>query len=959
MKELKIDEILHGFAVKRSLPLPDIAAVMYEMEYKRNGAKLIFLDREDENKTFSVGFKTTPVNSTGVFHIIEHSVLCGSIKYQVKEPFVELLKSSLQTFLNAMTFPDKTVYPISSRNDKDFLNLADVYLDAVFNPLMKTNKGVFLQEGWRRELNEDGTLSYNGVVYNEMKGAYSSPDGIAESVSAELLYGADKCYGYDSGGDPEHIPELSYEEFCASHSKFYHPSNAYFFLDGEIDLDKTLALIEGYISDYDALEIDTGIPDASCEGPVSREIEYEISEGESGADKARLVNSYLSTRYDEQEEILALDILIDAISSGNDSPLKKAVLDSELCESFDLMANNGRLRNNITASFQNVKDGKIDELEALFLATLNNIRNEGIDRDALVAAINRYEFLLRERNMGGLPLGIAYAISVFDTWLYGGAPEAMFSYSESFERLRSRLNEGYFESLIEKYILKNEKRSKLVMLPSSTLGERRKARELEARARERAALGEDEIALIKRESEILHAWQNSVDTPELLATLPTLDVSDIPKDAASFPIEVEKISGGELIRHDVKTMGIYYTDLYFDISDIDDIYIAPIFAAMLSMSGTEKHDAFAFETLKKRELGSLSAGTAVYKRKGAPRLYLTVSASMLDGKRDEFLKILTELLYEATLSDKNALRNIVRQRKIVLESSFATRGDSLGFTRCLAYSDATAAVNDKLSGYDFFAKIKEIDKNFDTLADSLVEKMRALRDKIFTRERLTLAVTGEADRDFEKKIQESLKNGTACESVLNVKPLGALSEGIAIPAQVGFGVLAASLPELEKYPNGALNVARLLLNYEYLWCEVRVKGGAYGVAFRTRADGTIGYTSYRDPTPKESIEVFRKTPEFLREFAENVPELTKYIIGAMGEFEPYLSKPSAASVSTMRYLSGISDEMRAKLRREILETDKAALLRVAELLEKVNAEASELLVAPKDKLAGCENVLVI
>ncbi len=951
MYEMKIGDKLFGFLVKRKKEIKDIDAVMYEMEHEKCGAKLIFLDREDENKTFSVGFKTIPENSTGVFHIIEHSVLCGSKKFPVKEPFVELLKSSLQTFLNAMTFPDKTLYPISSRNDKDFINLSDVYLDAVFNPSMLTNKSVFLQEGWRREFDAEGKLSYNGVVFNEMKGAYSSPEELGETLITEKLY-KNSCYGYDSGGCPEAIVDLTYEDFVAAHKKFYHPSNAYFFLDGSLKLEEILALIETYIGDSEKADVSFETGDACPEAASTSEIEYEISSEESEENKSRLILGFLATRFDECTEKLALEVVFDAVAGGNESPLQKAVLDSGLCEKMNVSVNSSRFRNDITVEFCNVRDGCEEELFSLFRKTLENIVSVGINREHLEASMNRFEFNLRERDLGGLPIGVAFNIAVFDTWLYGGDPAASLEFSEDFEKIRKLVCEGYFESLIKKYVLENEKCARLIMRASSSLGERRAAEEQKSLLAELERLDAREIEKIKRESDELSAWQNAADGKEAIDSLPTLEISDIPEKNNPAPIEV--LEGGTLIRHDMKLNGISYTELFFDVSDTDEdeLYLLPLLAAMLKSSGTEEMDAFSFQNLMKRELGSVSLAPIAIKNNGESRVYLKLGISLMDAKKKSYIDILKKLLYKTEFSDKNTLSNIVRQVKMMLMTGFSSSGNAYGEKRALAYRDSVYAIREKLSGYEFYVKIKNLEANLDSETDALAEKLDGLRNKIISRERLTLSIAGERDEAFEKEIFESLKSDGRSPSPSPILPLGEKNEGIAIPSRVGFGVSCAKLSELGKSVTGAMLVADMILNFEYLWCEVRVKGGAYGVALRVPNDGAVSYSSFRDPSPEISLDVFKNAPAFLREFVNTGVDLKKYIIGAMGEFEPYISAPLKASVSTSHYLAGYTDEKRAKLRCEILETDEKALLEAADTLEALSERFSSILVAPKEKISA-------
>lgn len=951
MYDLKINENICGFTVKSRKEIADISAVAYEMEYEKNGARLLFLDREDENKTFSVGFKTIPENSTGVFHIIEHSVLCGSKKFPVKEPFVELLKGSLNTFLNAMTFPDKTVYPISTRNDRDYLNLSEVYLDAVFNPLMKEKKSIFLQEGWRREIDECGKLSYNGVVYNEMKGAYSSPDELGDSTGNAMLFGK-SCYGYDSGGDPEVIPSLSYEEYLAAHAKYYHPSNAYFFIDGSVKLSEILSLISDYVKDYEAEASNFEIPDVTEIAVSEGEREFEISASDGEENRGRLLLYYLGDRFDSTVDSVAFDIAIDAIAGSNEAPLKRAVLSSGLCEKLSVYNSGSRLRFVITVEFQNVKDGCENELIALFESELERIIATGIEREHILSALNHTEFTLRERDMGNLPLGIAYNISVFDTWLYGADPTVPLCYSALFGKLRDKMASGFYERTVERLLLKNEKRVKLNLRPSATLGERREAQAREKFEKIASALTKTEREEILRERDELAEFQESEDGPEALATIPALEISDIPKELKPTPTEVGDALGALSVSHEMKTGGISYVELLFDASDTPagELYLIPVFSQLLTNSATEKRDAYSMQNLIKRELGELSVSHNVLKRNGEARVYIKIRASVLDGNRPALPDILKELLYEARLDDKETLLKLVRQSKLRYESAFTNAGDSFGFTRAAAYTDTEYALRERLAGYDFYRSISLLCRELDAGADGILEKLRALYKRVFSRERLTVSVSAASVDSYDRAVAGVIRpSGRACAPV-GYSALGVRREAIEIPAQVGFASLAARLSDIGGSLTGSLLVSRLILNYEYLWSEVRVKGGAYGVSFRIRQDGAIGFTSFRDPSPEKSLGVFAKAADFLRSFAESGTDITKYIIGAIGEFDPYASASLKASAATTDYLSGFSFEDKCRIRTEILDTGKAELLAVADMLDRFAAKASAVLVAPKSVL---------
>ncbi len=959
-RNMKINDKIHGFCVKRITEIPEISATLVEMLHEKSEAKLNFLDREDENKTFSITFKTIPEDSTGVFHIIEHSVLCGSEKYPVKEPFVELLKGSLNTFLNAMTFPDKTMYPVSSRNDKDFLNLMSVYLDAVLHPAILSNPDIFRQEGWHYELNSlDGSLKRSGVVLNEMKGAFSSPDELASYHITNMLY-SDTCYQYESGGKPDAIPSLTYEDFVAAHKKYYHPSNSEIFLDGSIELDGTLALIDSFLSPYERRDLKIEIPDQKPLAPKFREVKYEIASGESPENKTRLELGYMFSHYSDQEGGVAANILLDAICSSNESPLKKSLLDSGLCEDVCFISYDSVKQNSITVDFRNVKDGKCEELYELFISNVTKLIAEGIDKKMLSASLNSHEFKTREKDFGTLPHGIVYAMATLESSLYGGDPTQNLSFGKTYEALRKKLDGDYFEKLLSSMFIENEHRATLIMLPSATLGDENAKKEAEELEKIKSSMSKAELEEVIRINKALKEWQKTPDGEENMKSIPALMLSDISAEVEKIPQTVESKNGITVLAQNVATNGITYSDLLFDVSDLDEneIFDLRLLVSLMGNTDTENYSAIELQNKIKSELGSFDVSTTPITKDGNGKLYLSVFISALEAQKPSIIDITKEILYTSIYKNKDIVRNIVRQMKISSEESFVTSGHLAAFHRAAAYTSSEAALREYYSGYEAHLKIKALDSAFDESFSELAARLTDLTKRIFTKQRLTLSVTSSsADNEFTDAIINIIADGKEFNPELKIKPLGIRREGILIPAQIAYAGMALNLNSIGEALNGSLNVTRSLLSYSYLWNTVRVQGGAYGVGLIVRNSTDVGFYSYRDPSPKRTVECYRGSSSFLREFAESGEDITKFIIGAVGDASPLTSPKLKGTLAAARYLRGIDYERECRTRREMLATDKAELLRIADLIDAVTECNAVCIVGGKEQLDASSDII--
>ena len=953
-------KIIHGFEFISEVNVPEIDGILREAVYKKNGAKLLFIDRKDSNKTFSIAFKTIPEDSTGVFHILEHSVLCGSDKYPVKEPFVELLKSSVKTFLNAFTFPDKTMYPVSSRNDKDFLNLIDVYMDAVLHPLALTKPEIFSQEGWHYELHEgEDALQYKGVVFNEMKGAYSSADEVMMETVSSMLYSG-TTYAKDSGGDPLHIPDLTYEKFVASHKKFYHPSNARIILDGSVDLDSTLKLLDDYLSKYDYLDMDTDIPRVQPIGRQERRINYEIAPSEDPKGKCRICLGFKASSFEERRKIMALGVISDAIAGSNESPFKKAMLDSDICEDVNIIAYDGIQENSLLIEIKNVDEERIAEAESLAIATIEKIVKDGIDRKLLLATFNSFEFKLREQDMATYPRGIAYAITAYDTWLYGGNAKDALSFEDDIAYLRSAIDTDYYEKMLSEIILESKHSAALYMIPSPTLGQERAEAERKKLAEIYNGMTEQMRAQVIKNTEVIENWQKSPDTKEALSTLPMLSLSDLDSNVEPYPSEAFSVNETETVYTSVASRGITYTNLLFDISDLNEneLFLVSLLCELYKNLPTEKYDALGLQTLIKTELGTLAVVPLTVSSDGEVKSYVNVSVSSLNSRLFAVADILSELLLTTDFSSLSTIGKIVRQIKCDEAESIGASGHAVAMSRSMAYISREAAVSEYLSGLEHYIRLKELDSEFDLRKESLSTSFAELQARIFTKKRLKVFYAGERNDLYAKAITELFPIGEDFISECKIETLGIRHEGVLIPAGVAFAGKGVRPLCESAFLSGSWGVARTALSFGYLWNNIRVLGGAYGAGFAARRNsGNCGFYTYRDPSPHRSVEIFKQSPSYLKDLAASDEDIDGFIIGALGDSDPLMTPKVTALMALGAHLRHDTTEARQKHRSELLGTTKDDLLKISEWLEAAIDNSGVCIVGGRDKLDACGDII--
>ncbi len=945
------DMILNNFRVLSTQPVEELAAVLYEMRHEKTGARLVWLDRVSDNKTFGIAFRTIPENDTGVFHILEHSVLNGSRNYPVKEPFVELMKSSMQTFLNAFTYPDKTVYPVSSRNDKDFINLMRIYLDAVFFPAIYEKPEIFWQEGWHYECAEETT--YKGVVFNEMKGAFASSDTLLQNEINRLMF-PDTCYKYVSGGDPAHIPELSYEQFLENHRKFYHPANSYIFLDGSIELDACLKILdEEYLCHFADREMHTEIP---FQKPVTGEstIYYELSPTESLEGRSRVAWAYGLGDYTCRKESMAMYVLSDLLCGSNHAPLKQCILSAGLAEDVAMGVMDGQQQNLLIINADNIADGQEGKIKALMADALREQVQKGLDHEHIRATLANMELRYRERDYGYMPQGLGFGNEVLNSWLYGGDPAANLSMAPLFAELNRLVDTGWYEALLERVVLGNDHCCQVLLLPSHTVGQQRQQAEADRLAAAEAQWSDTEREQLLSQQERLDAWQASQDSPEDLAKLPHLELSDISEKPEDVPTELDEADGVPLLRHELATGGISYWNLYFDITDFNEAQLSDtaFLCNALGNLGTKKYTALELQKQIAFCMGELNFSIQSFSKENNPDTcctYLCASFSCLESKLSQAMRLILEILNATDFSDEGFLRELLLQSKLQLENMVIDSGNSVAMKRVMAGVSAEGVVMEVTSGYSYLQAVKAMEKE----VASLPQRLQGLCAILVDAGRLTLSITGSQE---DLPIAQLLEDLPCTQRQLldcGVKPWGTKKEGIVFPADVYFAVQGGLLPH-----SGQMQVLSQVVSLAYLWNAIRVQGGAYGAGMGTADRGCGVLYSYRDPDAVGSLACYRQIEDFVREFVSWEPDLTGFIIGTISGTEPVLLPGRQGKAADSWYFKEMTYDSRCACRREILHTSAEDLLKLAEEIGHMVASGGVCVVGPQTQVenAGLDRI---
>lgn len=957
----KLGDMVHGFRVNAMSHIEEVNSDAYVMEHVKSGARLMYLDNDDDNKVFYIAFRTTPDNSKGVPHIMEHSTLCGSRKYPLKEPFVELAKGSLNTFLNAITWPDKTMYPIASRNDVDFHNLMDVYLDAVFYPNCLKNPQILMQEGWHYELeNKEAPLTYNGVVYNEMKGALSSPEAIMEDRAMEKLF-PDTTYGVESGGDPEVIPTLSFREFTEFHRRFYHPSNSYIYLYGNMDIDKTLEYLDGeYLSAFDRRNVDSMVKTQAPFGKrISVTAPYGIAENEGTEGKAihalyNAFNDHMSTM-----DSLAFRILNYVLINMDGAPLKQAVLDAGL--GSDLSGSYGDSYKQPVWIVE-VTGSEVDKQQAfadVVDSTLRSIALKGLDKDMLEAALNRTEFTARENDYQGRPKGLFYGVRAMDLWLYDRDPMEALRYIDDINTLRDNLKTNYFENLLLRYVIKNPHQVLITMKPEKGLTEKMNRETAEKLAAFKSSLSDEQLDEIMASTKALKERQASGETEEALETIPLLSRKDLKRTVEEEVLEKENVSGMDHFHFGVHTNGITYLNLYFPLSGLteEDIPYAILLSTLLRSLSTTKHSYGELARLSNAYTGGMSFAVNGYGKVEDTNAYLpalTVRAKALTAKADKLLDLLGEVINHTLFTDTKRLKELILQEKSEWDMTAFSRGHSLVMTRLTSYFSRGGEFAEQ-SGLSYYYFLADLARKFDGEKEKLVAKLEEVSRKIFTRSGLFFETIGEEE---EKKavlsnlslLVDDMEEGEKKEPRPFSFPPAEKNEAFRTSGKVQYVAKGGNFKSHGFAYTGALKVMETILRYEYLWKKVRVLGGAYGAFTQFLRDGTAILCSYRDPNLAETLKAYEDLPAYLENLTLSDREMTKYVIGTMAAAETQLTPSMKGERAMVHYLSGNTRESRMKIRDEVINCQVEDIRKLAPLVESVMKDPYICVMGSEDKI---------
>ncbi|TDT63287.1 insulinase family protein [Fonticella tunisiensis] len=957
----EVGKTYHGFKLIEQKEVKELNSTARLFVHEKSGARLFSLQNDDDNKVFSISFRTPPENSTGVPHIMEHSVLCGSRKFPVKEPFVELAKGSLNTYLNAMTFSDKTMYPVASKNDKDFLNLMDVYLDAVFYPNIYKYPEILMQEGWHYELeNRDDELTYKGVVYNEMKGAFSSPEGVLMRKVQESLF-PDTTYRYESGGDPDVIPELTYEEFIDFHKKYYHPSNSYIYLYGNGNIDELLKFIDGeYLKNFDKTLVDSRI---EVQKPFSQmremAVEYPIAPSEREEDRTFLSLNFAVGRSTDPEIYLAFDILEHLLLETPAAPLKKALNEAEIGKDVFGSFDSSILQPVFTVVVKNSSEEKKDKFKEVVFDTLKKLVKEGIDKKLIEASINAKEFILREAEFQGYPKGLLYNIKCMDSWLHDEDPTLHLTYESTLNKIKKALITNYFEELIEKYILNNNHSSLLIVKPRKGLAEE-KAEELRKKLADyKGSLSEEEIKNIIENTRKLRERQEAEDSPEDLEKIPLLSLKDINPKADVLPFEEREEGGIKVLFHPIFTNNIAYIDLYFDTRTVqqDMIPYITLLAGVLGKVSTERYELQDLSNEINIHTGGIRFSAEAYSKNESDEIYypkFIVKSKALVDKLPKLLDLVGEIVGHTRFDDKRRIKEIVQEMRSRIEMTIFDHGHVVVQNRVASYFSPVGKYVEVLSGLSFYKFLSDLEKNFDARFEEIRDNLIKVSKAIFNKKHLIVSVTtdGEDYKAFKKSFKNLYDHLGNEELELNEYDLELekLNEGLMTSAKVQYVAKAYSFLKLGYKYTGSLLVLKTILSLDYLWNKVRVQGGAYGGFARVDRSGNISFGSYRDPNLKETLSTYDNVYKYLLNFDASEREMTKYIIGTFSGIDYPLTPAMKGQRSTINYIRQLTQEDIQREREEVLNTKKEDIKGFAKLVKDAMEQGYICVLGNEDKI---------
>lgn len=925
----------------------DVQSDGFILRHKKSGARIAVLSNNDDNKVFYIGFRTPPEDETGVPHIIEHTTLCGSKKFPVKDPFIELAKGSLNTFLNAMTYPDKTVYPVASCNDQDFKNLMDVYLDAVFNPNITKYEEIFKQEGWHYELTgKDDELKINGVVYNEMKGAYSSPDEVLSSQIYRSLF-PDNTYSKDSGGNPEYIPKLTYEAYLDFYHKYYHPSNSYIYLYGDMDVVERLEWLDKeYLSLYDYKKVNSEINKQPAFDEIKNvEAQYSITMDDSQENKTYL--SYNRVVGDSLDEMLyqAFDVLDYALVSSPGAPVKQALIDAGIGDDVYGSYDAGILQPVFSFVAKNANASQADEFESIIENTLKEVVKTGINKEALLAGINSSEFKFREADFGQFPKGLLFGLNCLDSWLFDDMkPFIHLECLGTFAKLRKAVDTDYFEKLIQEYLLDNTHGSSVTVKPKRGLGNERE----EALAKElsdyKASLSDEEIKKLIEDTEHLKKYQEEPSSDEDLRKLPMLTRADMKKNAMPFSNIEDELLDVKVVRHDIESNGIDYISFLFDAGDFaqSELGYLGFFTNALGLVSTEKYSYTDLANATNIYTGGISTGTASHpdiKDRNNFVFKFEVKLKVLEKNLDKALELMEQMLLSSDFTDTKRLGELVAQIKARLQANLSSSGHLVAAMRSMSSFSRYALYQDELKGIAFYRSICHIEKELSESPKSVSDKLAAIAKKLFARNRMLISFTGnnEAYGNAKPSLEKVIAGFNKMSAVGNQAEVhfNTAKEAFIDASQIQYVAKTGDfICEGYEY-TGALRLLRIILSYDYLWINVRVKGGAYGCMNTFLRSGESYFVSYRDPNLSDTLDVYDRIPEYIKSFSPDERDMTKYIIGTFSALDTPMNPEAKGSRSLSAYLEGIAYEQIQKERNEILNAQPEDIRRLADLVEAV------------------------
>ncbi len=934
-------ENLQAYTVISKQRIEELKSDGWLLKHNKTGARVALLSNDDENKVFYIGFRTPPKDSTGVAHIIEHTVLCGSEKYPIKDPFIELAKGSLNTFLNAMTYPDKTVYPVASCNDKDFKNLMDVYLDAVFHPNIYREEKIFRQEGWHYEMENAGDdLTINGVVYNEMKGAFSSPDDVLYREIMNSLY-PHTSYAVESGGDPDVIPELTYEDFLAFHQRYYHPSNSYIYLYGDMDMEERLAYLDReYLSKYDALAVDSALatepPFGQC---VLVEKEYSIMESEPEEG-----NTYLSYNVSlgenlDREVSVGFQALADAVVGAPGAPVRKALLDAGIGTDISSFYEADVKQPYFSIVAKNAEGEQREAFVSIIEETLKSLSEDGVEKKALRAALNHDEFKYREADYGSYPKGLMYGLQMFETWLYDDKkPFDYLELGETYKTLKKEVDSSFYEEMIRIRLLKNTHKSVVVVRPVKGLTGKRDKALAKKLAAKKAAMTQEEIARIVEETEALAAYQEAPDREEDLKKIPLLAREDIGKKARPYCNEELHAGDTALLYHDIYTNGIGYLRFLFDLRQVPEElfpYVG-LLQVMLGLVDTEKRSYSELYNEIHLQTGGIVPAVNVYTNAddlSKYKLTFELKVKTLYENLPKAFELAGEILTESGYTDAKRLFELVAENRSGKQAQMMDAGHSLAAGQALSYLSKQAYLMDQVNGLAFYRLLEGLEKDFEGKKEELSDNMERLVRYIFRPENLMVDFTAERNGlEGLEKLIEGLKAKLYRESVEGKpyvpRPVKK-NEGLMSSAQIQYVCRAGNYADKGLSYTGALRVLKVVMSYEYLWMQVRVKGGAYGCMCQFGKTGESYFVSYRDPNLEKTIEVYEKAADFVAGFDADERTMTQYIIGAVSALDMPLTPAAWGTYSLAGYMTGLAFEKVQKERDELLSADAETIRKLA------------------------------